>query len=75
MSLRLHAAAHHSECFPRLAIFHHEAGNDGVERPLARRVNVGMTSLHREEFTAILKHESKSWHYNAATHAAIIALY
>ena len=40
MALRLHVAAHQAERQERLAVLHHEAGNDGLERPLARRIDV-----------------------------------
>src|SRR6266536_3834327 len=74
MTLRLHAAAHDAECFPRLAIFHHEPGYDGVKWSFPRRVNVRVIWVHREKFAASLKHESKPGHDNAAAHAAVVAL-
>ena len=74
VTLRLHAAAHDAECFPRFAIFHDEAGDDGVEGTFARRVNIRVTGFHREKFAAILKHEAEAGHDDAAAHAAIIAL-
>ena len=74
MTLRLHAAAHDAERFPRFAVLHHESGNDGVKWAFARRVNIRVLRVHREKFAAILKHESKTRHNDAAAHAAIIAL-
>src|SRR5215475_8379750 len=74
MTLRLHAAAHDTECFPRFAIFHYEARYDGVKRTLSGRVNVRVVWIHGEKLTAILKHESKTGHHNTAAHSAIIAL-
>src|SRR5438270_6388396 len=74
MALWLHAATHHSKGFPWFAIFHDEARNDGVKRPFSWRVDVGVARLHREEFTAILKHEAEPGNHDAATHPAIIAL-
>ena len=40
--LRLHSTTHHAEGKPRLAVPGDESGNDGVERPLARRVDIGV---------------------------------
>src|SRR5438105_2208599 len=74
MTLRLHSAAHHAECLPRFAVFHHKSGNDRMKRTLAWCVNIRVTRFHREKFAAILKHESESRHYDAASHPAIIAL-
>src|SRR5437016_14009219 len=74
MTLRLHAAAHDTESFPRFTIFHHESGNDGVKRTFARRVNIRVTRIHREKFAAILKHQPESGHDDAAAHAAVDAL-
>ena len=74
MALRLHPAAHDAKRFPRFAIFHDEPGNDGLKRPFARRVNIGVARLHREKLAAILKHEAEPGHDDAAAHAAIIAL-
>src|SRR5437588_10348773 len=74
MPLWLHAAAHHTECFPRLAVFHHESRNNGVKRTFARRVNVRVSRIHRKKFAAILKHEAEAGHHDSAAHPAIIAL-
>src|SRR5207244_12632967 len=73
--LPLHAAAHDAKCFPWFPIFHDETRNNGVKRPFAWRVNVRVTRIHRKKFTAILKHETQTKHYDPAAHAAIIALY
>src|SRR5213593_4703115 len=75
MTLRLHAASHDAKCFPRFAVFHDKSGNDCVKRTLSRCVNIRVLRVHREKFTAILKHESKTGHYDPAAHPAIIALY
>src|SRR5438046_4474025 len=75
MTLRLHAAAHDTESFPRFTVFHHESGNNGVKRSFTRRVNIRVLRVHREKFSAIVKHESKTWHDDPAAHPAIIALY
>ena len=42
LALRLHVAAHHPEAQPGLAASRREARDDGLERPLARRIDVGM---------------------------------
>src|ERR1051326_7946606 len=69
VSLRLHSAAHHAECFPGLSIFKHKTGYYRVKRALPRRVYIRVSRLHRKKFVAILKHESKSRHDNAAAHS------
>src|SRR6266705_2059317 len=69
MTLRLHAAAHDTESFPRFTVFHHESGNEGVKRAFTRRVNIRVLRVHREKFSAILKHESTSPTQNPADHA------
>src|SRR5262249_27157693 len=74
MTLRLHAAAHDTECFPRFAVFHHESGNNGVKWTFPRRVNIRVLRVHREKFSAILKHESQTRHNDPTAHPAIIAL-
>ncbi len=42
LALGLGGAAHHPEGKPGLAVFGDEAGDDGVEGPLVRLVDVGM---------------------------------
>src|SRR5437867_2055778 len=74
MTLRLHAAAHYAECFPRLPIFHHESWNNGVKRTFTRRINVRVRRLHRKKFATILKHKPEPRHDDPAAHPAIIAL-
>ena len=44
---------------PRLAIFGHKAGDDGMKGPLVRGVDVGMPIFQREQLPAILKHKPK----------------
>jgi hypothetical protein len=70
----LHPAAHDAKRFPRLAILHHETGNDGVKRSFPRRVNIRVSRIHREKFATILKHESETRHDNATAHPAVVAL-
>ena len=36
------------------------AGNDGVERPLAGRVDVRVPGIEREQLAAILQHEAET---------------
>src|SRR5580765_2722828 len=74
MTLRLHAAAHDTESFPRFAVFHHESWNNGVKRALTGRVDIRVLWVHRKKLAAILKHESKTRHNDPAAHPAIIAL-
>ncbi|MNV38714.1 hypothetical protein D3C71_1302760 [compost metagenome] len=74
MTLRLHRAAHHTEARKRLAALGDERRNDGLERPLARRVAVGVVLLQHEHLTAILQDESQPRRCHAAAHAAIVGL-
>src|SRR4029077_9332996 len=74
MTLRLHAAAHDTESFPRFAVFHHESWNNGVKRALTGRINVRVLRVHREKLAAILKHEPQAGHDDTAAHSTIIAL-
>src|SRR5207247_5696308 len=74
MTLWLHAAAHHAECFPRFAVFHDKPGNNGVKRTFARRVSVRVSRLQGKKFATILKHEPEAGHDDTAAHPAIIAL-
>ena len=74
MTLRLHSAAHHAECFPRFAIFHHKPRDDGVKWTLAGCINVRVSRLHRKKFSPVLKHETESRHHDAAAHAVVITL-
>src|SRR5207237_3954490 len=74
VTLRLHTAAHDTECFPRFSIFHHKPRDNRVKGAFARSVNVRMLRVHGEKFSAILKHEPESGHDDAAAHPAIIAL-
>ncbi len=45
MALRLHVAAHDAEAHERLAVFHDESRNDGLKRPFARRIDVGVMRI------------------------------
>src|SRR6478609_7858596 len=74
VTLRLHAAAHDTESFPRFTVFHHESWNNGVKRTLTGRVNIRVLWVHREKLAAILKHESETRHHDPTAHPAIIAL-
>ena len=57
-----------------LPSLHGEAGNDGLERALAGRVDVGMAVLQREEFAAILEHEAEAVGDESRAHAAEVGL-
>ena len=74
MALGLHAAAHQAEAHDRLAVFHHEGGDDGVEGPLARRVNIGVALVEREQGAAILENKAQPVGHQPRAHAAIIGL-
>ena len=74
VALRLHVAAHEAERHERLAVLHHEAGNDGVERPLAGRIDVGGLGIERIQLAAILEHEAQMIRDQARAHAAIVGL-
>ena len=58
VGFRLHGPAHVAEGHERQAILHHEAGDDGVERTLARRHNIRAARVERERRAAILEHEA-----------------
>src|SRR5581483_1391585 len=60
LSLRLHIAAHYAKRQPGHTVSRSESGNDGLEGPLARRVEIRMSILQREELAAILKHKTES---------------
>jgi hypothetical protein len=51
-----------------------EAGNDGLEGPLAGRVDVGVSILKGEELAAILEHEAEAVGDQARAHAAEVRL-
>ena len=59
MALRLHGATHHTETHPRFSILRDERGDDRMEWPFVRRINVQMPAREREQFAAILKGESE----------------
>src|SRR5882757_2136504 len=52
---RLVLPAHHAKRHHRATIFRDEAGDDRVQRPLARRDAIGMAGLHPEPAAAILQ--------------------
>src|SRR5947207_1298676 len=58
----------------RLAVFHDERRNDGVERALAGGIGVGMSWIEVEELTSILKHEAEPVRHQSRAHAAIVRL-
>ena len=74
VALRLHRAAHEAEGFPRRAVLQHEAGDNRLERALARRVDVGVARFEGEEFAAILEGEAEAGHRDAGAHAAVVRL-
>src|SRR5687768_14783419 len=74
MPLWLHPATHHAKGQQWLLVFHDEARDDRLEWTLARRVDIGVSGLHRKQFAAILEHKAEPGNNNAASHAAIIAL-
>ncbi len=53
--LRLDRTPHHAERHQRRAALRHEPGDDGVERPLPRRDDVGARRLQRKGRAAILE--------------------
>ena len=59
LALRLHAAAHDAEGHPGLAALAGEAGDDGVEGPLARGIDVGVAVGQGEQLAAVLEHEAQ----------------
>jgi hypothetical protein len=73
VALRLHVAAHHAEAHLRLAVAGQEAGDDGVERPLAARHHVGVAA-EREAMAAVLQADAGARHHDAAAEAHVVAL-
>ena len=57
--LRLHRAAHHAERPEQRATLQKHAGDDRVERPLARREPVGVAIVLDEAGRAILEGDSR----------------
>ncbi len=88
LALRLHRAAHHAKGHHRLVMGEpragHEAGDDGVERPLARGDRIGRLGRERELRPPVLQHETPATptafdrrtarHHHARAHAAIVGL-
>ncbi|MNJ31120.1 hypothetical protein D3C77_257460 [compost metagenome] len=79
LALRLHPAAHDAIGQPRLAVLAGETGDDGVEGPLARGIDVGMAVGQGEQLAPILEHEAQgaavgAVGHKARTHAAIVGL-
>src|SRR5258705_13247144 len=74
VSLRLHGPTHDAEAHPGLVVARDESRNDGVERPLLRRIGVWMPFFEREHLTPVLKGEAKSVWHHAAAKSTIIAL-
>ena len=78
LALRLHGAAHHAERHPGLAVPDRETGDDGLEGPLARRIDVGMAVGQGEQLAPVLEHEAQRLRpivrRQARAHAAIVGL-
>jgi hypothetical protein len=51
-----------------------EAGDDGLERALAGRIDIGVSILQGEELAAILKHEAEAVGDQTRAHAAKVRL-
>src|SRR6267154_2340286 len=58
----------------RRAVLHDETRDDGLERTLAGRVDVGVAGLEGEELAAVLEGEAETGHRDAGAHAAVVAL-
>src|SRR5437016_13786622 len=74
MALRLHVTAQQAKGHEWLAILHYETRNNGVERPLARRVHISRFGVERVQFTAVLEHEAEVIGDKSRPHAAIVRL-
>ena len=74
MALRLHVAAHHAKAHHRLAVFGEEAGNDRLERPLARRHAIGVVRVEREAIAAVLQRHAPLRDHDARAEAHVVAL-
>ncbi|MND92826.1 hypothetical protein D3C80_850000 [compost metagenome] len=59
LALGLHPAAHDAIGHPRLAVLAGEAGDDGVEGPLARRIDIGVAVGQGEQLAPVLEHEAQ----------------
>ena len=63
--LRLHVAAHDAEAHHGLAVAREEAGNDGVERALARPDLVRVARRQAESRAAVLQADAGARHHDA----------
>src|SRR5688572_28683551 len=66
MRVSLNRSLHVAHRQQRLAVLHDEAGDDGVERPFARRDPVGMRLIPGESRAAVMQHEAIARHRNPA---------
>ena len=71
--LRLVEAAHDAEADADVALLH-EAGDDGVQRPFARRQLVGVPGFQREQGAAVVQREAGARRHQAAPEALEDAL-
>ncbi len=74
LTLGLHVPAHDAEGQPGLSVTGREARDDGVEGPLARRIDIGVAVLKGEELAAVLEHEAQAIRDEARSHAAEVGL-
>ena len=59
---RLAVGAHATEHVPQLALGKSHRRDQRVQRPLARRIDVGMAGLHREHLATVLEIEAQARH-------------
>ena len=77
MALGLHVRAHHAIAHHRLTVFGKEGGNDGVERSLTWRHQIGRvraTCASRESVSSVLQADAELRLNTARTKAHVIAL-
>ena len=74
MALGLHVAPHQTEAEPWLPGLGDEAGNDRVERPLARLEPIEMLRVECEQRTAVLKRKAQIGRDVVRTEAMEVAL-
>ena len=72
--LRLHRAAHHAEAHGRQPVLRDEAGNDGVERALARPDLVVVVVDQFEIVAAVLQADAGAGHDHARAEALVVRL-
>jgi hypothetical protein len=71
---RLDRAAHHAERRERRAAGGEEAGDDGVERPLAAADLVRVAGLERKAGAAVLQADAGARHHDARAEAHVVGL-